>query len=136
MPYNTSSSHTSSTSTLLSTYASEKAVLSTTQSKPAKDYSAAFTSLQTQYGFMGGNVAPTTSSNAPNVKKERCSFLWKLGCSRSAKPPTARLLSPVGKNVTEKKDFEVAFGQLQTSLGFSGSAPVRSHKAPTNDRKT
>jgi hypothetical protein len=136
MPYNTSSSPASSTSTLLSTYTSEKAVLSATQSKPAKDYSAAFASLQTQYGFMGGNVAPTTSSTAPNVKKERCSLSWKLGCSRSVKLPTTRSPSPAAKKVTEKKDFEVAFGQLQSSLGFAGAAPVLSHQKPTSDRKT
>lgn len=132
MPY-TSSSPVSSTATLISTYASEKAVPS---AKPAKDYSAALASLQTQYGFMGGNVAPTTIATTPKVKKTNSSGWWKLYHSCTSHKTSTSVPSTTSHPTTGEKDFEGAFAQLQTSLGFGASVPLRAPKKESSTRKT
>ncbi|KAJ7155194.1 hypothetical protein C8R46DRAFT_437389 [Mycena filopes] len=98
--FTSSSSASSSTVSLL---ASSRA--SSTQSQP-KDYSAAFASLQSNYGLAG---------TAPSVCSKKS--------SGSKAPKTATALAPApAVPTTQKKDYQSAFGALSSQFGFGMTA--------------
>lgn len=127
MPY-TSSSPASSTATLFTTYAAEKTVLT----PQGKDYAAAFGNLQTQLGLSGSTPAPAAGT-APRPANGSKRAWWKPQrepSDRARQPERhASAPAPAPTKSTGGKDFEAAFGQLQSSYGLGGGVPVRKDKS-------
>jgi len=98
-----SSSSNSSSTSVATTYSKTPFV-----SGPQKDYSAAFASLQTNFGF-NGTAAPIYNP-APARTQQRVET--RSGTSAQVPPRTAAA-----------KDYEAAFGTLSSSFGFVGCAP-------------
>ena len=74
--------------------------------KPSKDFSAAFASLQSQFGF--GAAAPIVSAPSKKTKTKK-----------------TRSPVPAQKPTTGEKDWALAFSNLQSQYGFGGSAPYQ-----------
>ncbi|KAJ6474645.1 hypothetical protein C8R47DRAFT_927182, partial [Mycena vitilis] len=94
---------TSTTSLVSNTTVSSRAPL-TGSAVPPKDFQAAFANLQSTYGFGGSTPSP--------VQKHKKSSSSPAPSSTSA--PTQRA-SPKGT-----KNYEAAFGDLQSTYGFGG----------------
>ncbi|KAI0635515.1 hypothetical protein C8Q77DRAFT_1155311 [Trametes polyzona] len=126
-----SSSYLSSPS-LVSVASTSTATSSTplTQSSrplPAKDYSAAFGHLQSQYGW-GGPVQPPmrpVASSRPKEKKEQ------------RKETRATSTQEPAKTARETKNFEAAHAALSSRFGFGGSwpTPKKQSKSKTKDEQ-
>lgn len=100
----TSSSNTSSTS--VATTFSKAPLMPSSE----KDYSAAFASLQNNFGFTGTAAPIYNPAPAPKVKR--------VGTRSSTSAP-----APPRSSITSTKDYEAAFGTLSSSFGFVGRAP-------------
>ena len=126
MPY-TSSSPASSTATLFTTYAAEKTVLA----PKGKDYAAAFGSLQTQFGLSGSTPAPAAATTPRPANGSKRAW-WKPHREpgdRARQPEhQASAPAPAPAQPLGGKNFEAAFGQLQSSYGLGGGVPVRKDK--------
>lgn len=78
--------------------------------KPSKDYSAAFASLQSQFGF--GATAPVVATTSKKVKSQKTK-------------PTRPTQPAEGPSSATNKDWSLAFANLQSQYGYSGSAPYQ-----------
>ncbi|KAK7031555.1 hypothetical protein R3P38DRAFT_2924370 [Favolaschia claudopus] len=102
------SSASSSTATLVTV--SSRTPLNRSTTVKAKDFQAAFASLQSTYGFPG-------SAPSPVPKK------FSSSPSTSAKSsPSVPVSAPSAQNKA-KRDYRSAFGNLQSTFGFGGAAP-------------
>ncbi|KAJ7065257.1 hypothetical protein C8F01DRAFT_736997 [Mycena amicta] len=124
-----SSSPSSSTTSLLSdtTVSSRTPIV---QKSESKDFSDAFASLQSTYGF--GSVAPSPS---PIARSPKSTVANK---NKTANPSSP---SPSPSAVQPSKDYEAAFADLQSSFGFGASIgpilpPVPRRTTPKPTRST
>ena len=125
----TSSSSTSSTANLLTTSAPEKTV----PAPQGKDYAAAFGSLQTQFG-LDGSTSATASGTTPRPANGTKRAWWKpqrrLGARAGHPEAQASAPVPASTQPASGRDFEAAFGQLQSSQGLNGGVLVQKDKPP------
>ncbi|KAJ6478534.1 hypothetical protein C8R47DRAFT_1323020 [Mycena vitilis] len=115
------------TSTSTASLVSNTSVSSRTPlTRPAtqKDYQAAFGNLQSTYGFGGSGLyygvggsalSPLPKQNKPASPK------------RSKNSPTA---PATGASTKTTKNFQAAFGNLQSTFGFGGAVPSPVPKQP------
>lgn len=92
----------------MSSILSNSSTASLISNKPRKDFSAAFGSLQSQFGF--GASAPIISA-APSKKAKA--------------KPTRVALPAVERSAPADKDWALAFSNLQSQYGYGGSAPFQ-----------
>ncbi|KAJ7716629.1 hypothetical protein B0H16DRAFT_454423 [Mycena metata] len=85
-------------------------------SSQSKDYSAAFASLQSNYGLAG-------SASSIYSKKSQSG-------SKASKPTPIHVPSAKVSALHAKKDYQTAFGALSSQFGFgSGHAAASKHQA-------
>ncbi|KIJ53982.1 hypothetical protein M422DRAFT_24974 [Sphaerobolus stellatus SS14] len=78
-----------------------------------KNYEAAFASLQSSFGFSG--TAPCVPTSLPKSKSSTTAW------SRDTSPPSR-------STSTSSKNYEAAFGRLQTAYAFGGASFSGSYK--------
>lgn len=83
-----------------------------THNKRQKDFSTAFSNLQSQYGMSGGMPVPKPVETCSEPPKAQKYF------SPSFTVPVPTTPSHSGKN------YELAFGNLSSSYGFHGGFPT------------
>ncbi|KAF8808795.1 hypothetical protein BYT27DRAFT_7188266 [Phlegmacium glaucopus] len=98
----------SSTTSLISSQSKQR-------QSPQKDWTSAFATLSSLYGFDG--KAPSTSSTPQKPSKLRNNLSYVPPRSKNCDAPTDSL--PVQKT-RSLEGYELAFGQLASLYGFGG----------------
>ncbi|KAJ7643370.1 hypothetical protein DFH06DRAFT_1426346 [Mycena polygramma] len=88
-----------------------------TRPAPQKDYQAAFGNLQSTYGFGGSGLYYGVGGSALSPVPKQ---IKSTSSKRAKRSPTAPA-TDVSLKVT--KNFQAAFGNLQSTFGFGGAAP-------------
>nr|GAT53499.1 predicted protein [Mycena chlorophos] len=120
------SSPSSSTPSLVSTVSSRATLVQQPKSN-TKDYSAAFASLQSTYGFGGAVPSPVSKTPQRTQKMQTRKSVFKQEAA-------AR---PIASGSTSGKNYEAAFADLQSSFGFGGPigpSPVPKTRSRSNPR--
>ena len=99
----------------------------TASSKPKKDYAAAFSTLQTQYGWGHVTYVPVESKEVKaaqekkRAEKER-KALEKAQRRDAKAASSASSSSNASSDQPPRKDYESAFGALSSKMGFGGGS--------------
>ena len=110
------SASTTTLSSVTSTSSDSSTATLTQKTRPQKDYTAAFATLQSTYGFGGGAPTPTFAKSSSKSTKS------KSAKKADSQPAATTTTTPAMKG--QERDWEAAFGALQSSYGFGGGAPV------------
>ena len=103
----------------------------TASSKPKKDYAAAFSTLQTQYGWGHVTYVPVESKEVKEAQEKKRAEKERKALEK-AQRKEAKTASSSSSNTSSdqapRKDYESAFGALSSKMGFGGSWAASSQR--------